>query len=205
MATVVADLSDYLLLAGVVFGINLMPVFAPPTWMVLVFFNVSYDMPIYVLVPLGAVCAASGRLVLGSAAKRFRHRFGERRIRDLDTLRAVAEERRAASMGALMLFAISPVPSASLFIGAGVTGMRLGRLTVAFFSGRIVSYSIYVSASTAAEQSIRSLLERGVTSWWSMALQVVLLAMIIGLVFLPWSRLLARFLPPAGASRTPDS
>lgn len=205
MATVVADLSDYLLLAGIVFGVNLMPVFAPPTWMVLVFFNVTYDMPVHLLVPLGALCAASGRLVLGSTAKRFRHRFSERRIKDLDTLRAVAEERRAASIGALTLFAISPVPSASLFIGAGVAGMRLGRLTAAFFSGRIVSYTVYVSASSAAEQSIRSLLERGVTSWWSMALQIVLLALILGLVFLPWSRLLGRFLPPAGASRTPDS
>ncbi|MBI4898201.1 MAG: hypothetical protein HY827_07520 [Actinobacteria bacterium] len=194
-------IADYLLLAAVVFGVNVMPAFAPPTWMALVFFNVTYDMPPYLIVPLGAVCAASGRLVLGTLAKRFRDHFSERRIAELDTLRAVAEDRRAASFGALMLFAISPVPSASLFIAAGVTGMRLGRLTLAFFSGRIVSYSIYVSASAVAAGSIESLLRRGFTSTWSLVLQLSLLALVVGLVLMPWSRLLGRFLPPASGPR----
>lgn len=196
---------DYLLLAGVVFGVNLMPVFAPPTWTILVFFNVAYDMPVYLLVPIGALCAASGRYVLGSLAKRFRGSFGKRRLHDLDTLRAIAEQRRAVSFGALMLFAISPIPSASLFIGAGVTGMRLGRLTVAFFAGRIVSYSIYVSISSAAEKDIRSTLERGLGSPWSIALQIVMLALVVALVLTPWSRLLARFLPTNTAPRTGDA
>jgi uncharacterized membrane protein YdjX (TVP38/TMEM64 family) len=190
-------LGDYLLLAGVVFGINLMPAFVPPTWTVLVFFNVAYDMPVYLLVPIGALCAAFGRLTLGSLAKRFRGRFSERRIRDLDTLRTIAEQRRAVSFGALMLFAISPIPSASLFIGAGVTGMRLVPLTIAFFSGRIISYSIYVSISSAAEKSIRATLEHGLGSPWSIAFQVTMFALVVALVFAPWSRLLARFLTPA--------
>lgn len=198
-------LGDYLLLAGIVFGVNLLPAFAPPTWTVLVFFNVTYDLPVFLLVPIGALCAASGRFILGSLAKRFRERFSKRRIKELDTLRTVAEQRRAVSFGALMLFAISPIPSASLFIGAGVTGMRLARLTVAFFAGRIVSYSIYVSISSAAEQSIRATLERGLGSPWSIALQIAMLALVVALVLAPWSRLLARFLPAGAAPPTADS
>lgn len=189
------ELQQLLLMAGIVFVVNLMPAFAPPTWMVLVYFNVRHDLPIPLLIVVGAVCAASGRFVLGTLARHSRDRFSERRIRDLDSLRMLAESRRATSFGALMLFAISPVPSASLFIAAGLTGLKLLPLTLAFFSGRIVSYSIYVSASAVAADSIEKLIEEGVSSWWSLGLQLLLLALVLGLAFMPWSKLLARWLP----------
>lgn len=35
----------YLALAGVVFGVNLMPAFAPPTWSLLVFFRLQSQIP----------------------------------------------------------------------------------------------------------------------------------------------------------------
>ncbi len=34
----------YLVLAGVVFGVNLLPAFGPPTWAVLVFFRLQSDL-----------------------------------------------------------------------------------------------------------------------------------------------------------------
>lgn len=196
-----AGIENYLLLAAVVFGVNLMPAFAPPTWTVLIFFKITYDLPIVALVPLGALCAASGRLVLGSVAKRSRGILSAARVEELDALRALTERRRAVSVGALMLFAISPVPSASLFIGAGVTGMRLLPLTAAFFSGRIVSYSLYVSAATVAEDSIRSIVEQGFTSPWSIALQLLALVLLAVLVLAPWRKLLARLAPDAATDR----
>lgn len=190
-----SELQQLLLMAGVVFAVNLLPAFAPPTWTVLVFFAVRYDLPIPLLVAVGAVCAASGRLVLGHVARHSRALFSERRLNDLDALRTLAESRRATSFGALMLFAISPLPSASLFIAAGLTGLKLLPLTLAFFGGRIVSYSIYVTASAAAADSIEKLIEGGVTSVWSLGLQLLLLGFVIGMAFMPWSRLLARRLP----------
>lgn len=196
-----AGIENYLLLAAVVFGVNLLPAFAPPTWTVLVFFKITYDLPIVALVPLGALCAASGRMVLGSVAKHSRGILGVTRVEDLDALRSLAEQRRAVSFGALALFAISPVPSASLFIGAGVTGMRLLPLTAAFFSGRLVSYSLYVSAATVAEDSIRSIVERGFTSPWLIALQLLALALLAALLLAPWGKLLARFTPDAATDR----
>lgn len=200
-----SELQQLLLMAAIIFAINLMPAFAPPTWMVLVFFNVRYDLPIPLLVVVGAVCAATGRLALGTIARHSRRRFNKQRIRDLDSLRSFAESRRATSFGALMLFAISPLPSASLFIAAGLTGLKLLPLTLAFFSGRIVSYSIYVSASSAAADSIEKLLEEGVTSMWSLTLQLLLLAIVLGLAFAPWSRLLARWLPEGAANGSPEA
>lgn len=47
-----------------------------------------------------------------------------------------------------------PVPSAQLFAGAGLMGVRLVPLTAAFFAGRIVSYSLYVGAASAASKQL---------------------------------------------------
>lgn len=55
---------DYLLVASVIFGINLLPAFGPPTWAALVFFRLNLDVAAVPLVLVGALAAASDRLVL---------------------------------------------------------------------------------------------------------------------------------------------
>jgi hypothetical protein len=45
----------YLALAGVVFGVNLLPAFGPPTWSGLVFFRLQSNVPAVPLVLIGAL------------------------------------------------------------------------------------------------------------------------------------------------------
>jgi hypothetical protein len=54
---------------GVVFALNLLPAFGPPTWAALVFFSLDFNLPAVPLVLGGALAAASGRFVLASAAR----------------------------------------------------------------------------------------------------------------------------------------
>src|SRR5260370_444289 len=59
-----------LLVVAVVFGVNLLPVFGPPTWALLVFFRFRYpEIPAPALIVAGAVAAASGRLLLALAPR----------------------------------------------------------------------------------------------------------------------------------------
>ena len=129
-------LGEILLMRAVVFVVNLLPAFAPPTWIVLVYFRLRHDVP---LVPL----------VVGGAAA-----------------------------------------------SAGLTPqIRLVPVTLAFFCGRLVTYTIYVTGATLAKASLTALLDDGVTSPWSVALQVALLALLAAFVFTPWARILARHQP----------
>ncbi len=187
-------MTDYLLLVAAVFAINLMPAFGPPTWTVLVFFTITQDVSPVAAVLLGAAAAASGRLVLASGARLLRDRLPERRTTELDALRDAAEGNRGAAIATLGLFALSPVPSAQLFVAAGLTGVRLVPLTLAFFAGRLVSYSIYVTIAKSAEASIEQVVREGWRSPWSIALQVAMLAGLVALVLVPWSKVLARFI-----------
>ena len=65
---------DLLVVGAIVFGINLLPAFAPPTWAILVAVRLNWDIPAVPLVLVGAVAATSGRVVLALAARRFRDR-----------------------------------------------------------------------------------------------------------------------------------
>ena len=63
---------DYLAIVGIVFVINVVPAFAPPTWAVLVLLRLETGVPSWSIVVLGAVSAALGRLTLAVMTRRLR-------------------------------------------------------------------------------------------------------------------------------------
>jgi len=186
------QVGGYLLVALAVFGINLLPAFGPPTWAVLVLFSLHGDFSTPVLVLVGATAAAAGRFLLAHGTRRLRRFFPERQRKNLEVAGEALAARRGRAVAGLVLFALSPVPSAQLFEAAGLLPTaRLLPLTAAFFAGRLVSYSLYVGGSTALENTdAGQVLLSSLTSPWGAGLQV---AMLVGLVLLArvdWARLL---------------
>lgn len=186
-----APLAQLAVALAVVFAVNLLPAFGPPTWAVLVFFSLDFDLPAVPLVLGGALAAASGRFVLAHATRHLRPRLSPARIEHLDRAQRSLSANRLRAAAGLGLFAISPLPSGQLFVAAGLMTVRLLPLTAAFFAGRLVSYSVYVGAATIAERNLGSVLLDALTSPLGMALQI---AMLIGLA------LLAGGIRPSGPS-----
>jgi hypothetical protein len=176
---------------GVIFAINLLPAFGPPTWAVLVFFSLNFDLPPVPLVIGGALAAAAGRFLLATVSRRVRPHLSAARLEHLNRAQATLIANRLRAVAGLGLFALSPLPSGQLFVAAGLMTVPLVPLTVAFFAGRLVSYSIYVGVAAVAEQNFGSLVLDALTSPVGMALQI---AMLIGLA------LLAGGLKPKGPS-----
>ena len=176
----------YLAVAGVVFGVNLLPAFGPPTWAVLVLFRLNTDADVVPLVLVGATSAACGRLVLATAARRVGARLPGHRQARLAGLRERLLRHRARSLLGLSLFVLSPVPSAQLFVAAGLLHVPLLAATAAFFSGRLVSYSGYVTAAHLVERSFGEVATQALRSPWGIAIQVLFTAAVVALPFLPW-------------------
>ena len=108
------QIMGYLLLAGIVLGVNLLPAFGPPTWAVLVFFPLAIG-------PRGDPSRADRRArgcmrtsrSRASGSRRFRSRLSPKRIENLEAVRdAIAGGPKRAVAG-LALFAFSQVPSRS--------------------------------------------------------------------------------------------
>ena len=184
--------SAYLLVALVVFGVNLLPAFGPPTWALLVLFRLNSHVPAVPLVLIGALSAAAGRLVLAEGSRRLRSRISATRRDNLAVARDVLSGGRTRGAAALALFALSPVPSAQLFVAAGLLDVALVPLTAVFFAGRLVSYSVYVSATGLAGRDVADVVRRSLTSPVGIALQVLMLAGLVALVRVDWVAILRR-------------
>jgi membrane protein YqaA with SNARE-associated domain len=184
--------NEYLLAFTVIFAINLLPAFGPPTWSVLVLFVLNSDLAPLPLVVGGAVAAAAGRFVLATSARHLRSHLSETRREGLAAAREMLSADRRWALAGLALFAVSPLPSAQLFIAAGLLEVRLVPLTVAFFAGRLVSYSLYVGAAATAEANLGAVVKDSLTSPVGVALQVAMLAGIVFMVRYDWAGMLAR-------------
>lgn len=186
-------MSEYAVLFLIVFGINLLPAFAPPTWSVLVWYRLSTDVSAIPLVILGAAAAASGRYLLALAFRYFGHRLSAKTRRNLDAARHALERRKRNTLVALGLFAMSPIPSNALFEAAGLARMKLLGFTAAFFAGRLVSYSVYsYAAGTVRHTSFGDTLREGFTSPIGIAIQVALIFALVVMTRIDWAKLLGK-------------
>jgi membrane protein YqaA with SNARE-associated domain len=183
---------QYLALFAIVLGINLLPAFGPPTWAVLVFTRLHWHLNPFALVILGAVAAMTGRYLLARGARHFKDRLPDRMRDNLQDAQTLIERKRVGALALFGVFVVSPLPSAQLFLAAGLLDLPLGLLTLAFFLGRLVSYSIYVSAATLAEQQLGGVMRQIFGSPWSIALQILLLVGVCLLPLVNWRRLLNR-------------
>jgi membrane protein DedA with SNARE-associated domain len=180
----------YLAVFAIVFGINLLPAFGPPTWAVLVFTRLHWHLNPVALVLIGGVAAASGRYVLALGARRFSAWLPRRMQNNLTEAKGILQRNRRSTLAVFGLFVVSPLPSAQLFLAAGFLDLNLKLFTLAFFMGRLVSYSIYMSVAVVAEHQLGNVLGQLFGSPWSIALQVVLLVAVCLLPLVNWTTVL---------------
>lgn len=179
---------EYLLAFGLIFGINLLPAFAPPTWTVLVFLELNYDFYPPTLIATGLIAAASGRWLLAVASRKLSNRFSNSYRRNLRTLGEQISRNQGHALATLLLFFFSPLSSAQLFIAAGfMQTLKLGRLILAFIAGRTISYTTYVlGAAEFAKTDIGSVVVENLTSPWFVVLQIGLLLLVTSLGRINW-------------------
>ncbi|WP_459958751.1 hypothetical protein [Nocardia sp. IFM 10818] len=184
-------LAYYLAVVAVVFLVNLLPAFGPPTALVLVLFRLNWHLEPVALVIIGACVSGTGRYLLATATNRLRNRLGDHRKAGLQAAKDYLTGHRGRSLAGLGLFLLSPLPSAQMFEAAGLLGLRLLPLAVAHVLGRLVSYSLYIGAAGVAERSLGDTLSASLTSPYGIAVQIALLAGIVLLARIDWTRYLA--------------
>lgn len=185
-------MSHYALLFLMVLGVNLMPAFGPPTWTILVLYSLNTDLPTASVVVTGAIAAATGRFLLGTAFRLVGGRLSIQTQTNLRSARVAIDQSRGTTIIALTLFVVSPLPSAQLFEAAGLMRVRLLPFTTAFFGGRLVSYFIYSStAAKVRETSVGQAFRDALTQPVGIAVQLIVIGMLVALARVKWSRFLA--------------
>jgi membrane protein YqaA with SNARE-associated domain len=140
-----------------VLALNLLPAFAPPTWMLMSYFGLrSPDASPWIVALVAATAATCGRCMLAH----FAHRVIDSRIIptpvrvNLSRVAKAIERRRATASTVFLFVAFSPLPSNALFLAYGMTRAPLLLLAVPFFAGRFASYVVAFSGGAMISRNL---------------------------------------------------
>lgn len=176
---------EILLLFLVVFLLNVIPAFAPPTWMVFSFLGFHFPEHMGItLAMVGALAATLGRFALakGSHVIVRGHFLSDEARQNLDSIKEQLSRRKKLTSGVLLFYAFTPLPSNYLFIAYGLTTMQLRLITIPFFIGRSVSYSFWAFTASSVARKITP--EDGATLSYLSAYFVVSQILLLFIVYL---------------------
>jgi len=183
--------AEYLALLGAVFVLNVLPAFAPPTWMLLSFLGLAFPAGNgWIVAGLAAIAATAGRGVLAMGSRRLlRSRWVPEDMRsNLGRVGAAIHRRSKTAGGMFLLFAISPLPSNALFLAYGLTKAPLALILLPFFIGRSISYALAFSGSAAVARRFDLELGAGASIGYFFLSQCVSLGLVYGFTRLDWQR-----------------
>lgn len=141
----------------IVYTLNLIPAFAPPTWLVLSLVGLQYPTTnVPLLAITGASAATLGRFTLAKLSRIIIRQklLSESTRLNIDTIKDGLEHRRVATVTSFFIYALSPLPSNYLFIAYGLTTLDLRFITIPFFMGRFASYSFLIFSASAARRQL---------------------------------------------------
>jgi hypothetical protein len=150
-------MNPLLVLFLVVFLLNVIPAFAPPTWMVFSF--LGFRLPTHMdwsFALAGAVAAAMGRSLLGKLSRTIirNHWLSEAAKQSINSLKLELDQRPNLTFGLFLFYAFTPLPSNYLFIAYGLTTMPMVRLVAPFLVGRFVSYYFWTMSAAAISRKL---------------------------------------------------
>ncbi len=177
------------------FVTNIIPFFMPPSWILLSFFKVKYDVPIWLLTPGGALCSTGGRVVLAlicrHAGSRWLPEKERKNVADLGKFIA----RKRLSFWGYLFYAFGPIPSSHLFIAAGLARLNLRAVAAGFCLGRLVSYTVLVLTANSVADNLVPLFKKQFGSWFAWGSVAFAVLFVIALLKIDWRKALRRWWP----------
>ena len=143
----------------IVLIINILPAFAPPTWIVLALTAFYYNFTTSSLILLAflvALAATLGRLILATFSKKIvRTRFLSEKTRtNLDETKNKLKDKNFFTSTVFFLYAISPLPSGQFFLAYGLTDLPIKISAIPFFLGRFLSYTVWAFGSSKISDKV---------------------------------------------------
>lgn len=144
-------MDNLIVVIATVYILNSISAFAPPTWMVLLFIGFNHPQLNPLSLALVAAFAATlGRITLAALSQSIlRNKLLSSRTKEnIDVLNSALERREKQTVGALLVYSFTPLPSNYLFIAYGLTTLLLNA-----YSGEF-DHSVRWSCADFAKQSL---------------------------------------------------
>lgn len=181
----------YLNLAIIVFVINVVPVFMPPTWTILTFFYLHFHLALLPTVIIGATTATVGRVVLATLAKQyFRPFFSREILGNYDALGQFLHKHQHLTIPIILTYAFFPISSNQVFIVAGLTKLKLKIIAFSFLFGRLISYTFWISAASHISKTLEDVFLKHFSDAGTLVFEISGLLVILLIGKINWEKVL---------------
>ena len=150
----------YLGVFALVFALNVVPVFMPPTWLLLstLYFLFPQHFHPALLAFFGTGASTCGRVVLSYLGSASRRMMKEERKRSLDRAGWVLKGRKYGGFFLSFVYALGPLPSNAYFLTVGMMRGQYFGVFLGFWLGRFISYWVMIHVSQVAFFSLMEVL-----------------------------------------------
>ena len=128
--------------------VNVVPAFAPPTWLVLSLYKINHPyINLLSLAILGVVGSVIGRYIMYRYSELFGKYVPKKQADNLKYFKKLVGGNDLEVFFGALLYSLSPLPSNFLFISFGLSEMKATPVFLGFALGRLVSYTFLIDAS----------------------------------------------------------
>jgi len=186
----VLEILEYLEVTLIAFLVNLVPAFAPPTWVVLSVYQVNHlELNSLGIAFFGVIGSVAGRFVMYQYSALAGRHVPRKQADNLRHFRELVEEKRLGLFLGTLVYSLSPLPSNFLFIASGASGMELLPVIGGFAVGRFISYAFLVYASSRAYEALFGIFD---VAHLRLGADILGIVMAVSPAFVDWSKIFDR-------------
>jgi hypothetical protein len=180
----------YLLVFLAALGVDTIPIFAPPAWILLVILLVKFHLNPWLTVILGVTGSTIGRYILTLYIPKVSSSIVNRR--EDANLRYIGGKLGRAKWSSaifVFLYTLTPLSTTALFTAAAMARIRAWHIFVPFFLGRLINDGVLVFSGKYASANLSNLFT-GEINWKTLTTLIAGLLVIGAFVFVDWRQLL---------------
>ena len=172
--------------------VDIVPFPLPPAVSVMILLMVMYDLNIWVVLALGMVGSLLGRYILILYLPNLTERLlRSQKTEDIHFIGNKLKRQGWKGHAIIFLYALMPLPTTPLFLGAGMAGLKPRNVMPGFALGKTICDSLILLLGDQAAKNVSDIIQ-GLVSPQSIAAFSLSLLFILALLFIDWRTLFQR-------------
>jgi membrane protein YqaA with SNARE-associated domain len=180
---------EYITLFIMVFLVNVVPEFAPPTWTVMSPFIFLPEIDVFYVILITITGATMGRFILLFYIEKIGNNIFNKWQKD--NLNYIGSKIGRTDMQNLLfvfLYSLTPLSTGALFIVAGLAKLKKTVTLIGFFFGRLISYSVIAYSVKYGIDLIGA--SRKISMSEFMITSMITVSALLFLIFIDWKTLI---------------
>jgi membrane protein DedA with SNARE-associated domain len=181
---------NYVLVFIASYLVDLLPFVGLPAWTVMVFFQVTYNLNIWLVLIVGVTGSSLGRYTLSKYIPWLSSKIIKKQKND--DIAFVGQKLSGDGWKVqlfVFLYTLVPLPSTPLFTAAGMARIRASHIIPAFFIGKFTSDMVMVVSGDFAARNAEAL-SKGFFTWQTISGTILGLILLCVFLFIDWRKLL---------------